>query len=285
MPETPAPLTGPPGRSILGGVMSIRPARVLLAVILAAWAGAAAANPAQLSYQVYFGGLKALGFQAELDLSGSTYRARLNGRTEGMTNWLFAYVAQAQSEGRVVGGQLQPQRHVVESTARGNRRDTRLTFQPDGSIDSVVLPPPEDDDREPVTPAQQRGALDPISAILNAAQGLATTGSCAQRLPVFDGRRRYDLEFSDGGHETLKASDYASFSGEATLCLFRYIRIAGYQKPGSTRWSNPRDVDRVYKVWLAPIAPGLPPLPVRIEAEGTFGDLIVHWIAPGRPQG
>ena len=256
---------------------------VLLA--LAAWSGAAAADPAPLAYQVYFGGLKAMALQAELDLSGAAYRAKLTAHTEGMIGWLFSYTADAQSEGGVVDGRLRPARHVVESVARGNQRDTTLTFRPDGTIDTVVEPPADADEREPVSAEQQRGTTDPISAVLTAARTLAATGSCTQRLAVFDGRRRYDLEFSDGGREVLQPSEYAAFSGEATLCLFRYIRIAGYQKPGSSRWSNPRDVERIYKVWLAPIVPGLPPLPVRVEAEGTFGTLLVHWIGPSRPQG
>lgn len=245
----------------------------------------AGAGTARLGYQVYFGGLKALAFKTELDVSEAGYQARLEARTEGMIGWVFDYVARARSEGAVVDGGLRPARHVVESTARGNRRDTRLTFLPDGTIDSVAEPPPEADERDPVTAEQQRGAIDPLSAVLLAARTLARQGSCAQRLAVYDGRRRYDLEFSDGGREVLKPSEYASFAGEATLCLFRYIRVAGYQKAGSNRWSNPRDTERVYKVWLGAIAPGLPPLPVRIEAEGTFGSLIVHWVDPARPQG
>ena len=171
------------------GVMALRPCRATAGaalLALAAWSGAAAADPAPLAYQVYFGGLKAMALQAELDLSGAAYRAKLTAHSEGMVGWLFSYTADARS---------------------------------------------------------------------------------------------------DGGREVLQPSEYAAFSGEATLCLFRYIRIAGYQKPGSSRWSNPRDVERTHKVWLAPIAPGLPPLPVRIEAEGTFGTLLVHWIGPARPQG
>src|SRR6185295_5353134 len=132
----------------------------LLIALLAAGAAIgvptlAGANPAQLGYQVYFGGIKALSFQAELDVSGAAYRAKLDARTEGMIAWVFEYTARAQTEGQVVGGALQPSRHVVESTARGNKRDTRLTFLPGGAIDSVVEPPPDADERDPVTAEQQ----------------------------------------------------------------------------------------------------------------------------------
>jgi hypothetical protein len=268
----------------------------VLAAALAAWlavAGvgpsradapsAALAGPASLAYQVYFGGLKALALQAEIGLSPEGYRVRLEARTEGIIDWLVDWSARAWSEGAIRAGVVQPARHVTESMLRGSRRDAALTFQPDGSIDAVVVPSAAADEREPVTPEQERGALDPISAVLIALRVMDARHSCDQRVAVFDGRRRYDLEFRDGGRDVLKPSEYSSFSGEATLCLFRYIRIAGYQKTG--RWNNPRDVDRVYRTWLAPVVPGLPPLPVRIEAEGAFGTVLVHLVATPRPQG
>jgi hypothetical protein len=240
--------------------------------------------PANLAYQLYFGGLKALALDVEIDLSSALYRVRLSAHTEGLIDWIVDWTAHSSSEGSVAGGALHPARHRTESILRGSRRDTTLAFQQDGSIDAAVEPPIDEDEREPVTAEQARGALDPISAVLIAARKVAAQGSCDQRVKVFDGRRRYDLAFSDGGPQVLQPTEYGSFSGPATLCLFRYIRIAGFQKPGG-RWSNPRDEDRVYRVWLAPIVAGLPPLPVRIEAEGTFGDLIVHLVEAGRRAG
>lgn len=266
----------------------------LLAAALAGWlAGAGAAHadappaaasgPASLAYEVYFGGLRALALQAEVRLSPDGYRVRLEARTQGIIDWLFGWTAQAWSEGAIRDGAVEAARHVSESLVRGSRRDVALTFHRDGSIDAAVVPSAADDEREPVTLEEARGALDPISAVLIATRAVGARHSCAQRLPVFDGRRRYDLAFSDGGPDVLKPSEYSSFSGAATLCLFRYIRVAGYQKAG--RWNNPRDRDRVYRAWVAPIVPGLPPLPVRIEVEGTFGTMLVHLIATTRPQG
>jgi hypothetical protein len=242
----------------------------------------AATAPASLVYQVYFGGLRALALHAEIGLSGDGYRVRLEAHTLGLIDWVTDWTVRASSEGAIRDGVVQPARHLTESMMRGSRRDAALTFHPDGSIDTVTVPSAADDEREPVTPEQERGALDPISAVLIATRVLAAQHSCDQRLPVFDGRRRYDLEFSDGGRDVLKATEYSSFSGEATVCLFRYIRVAGYQKAG--RWNNPRDHDRIYRTWLAPVVPGLPPLPVRIEAEGAFGTVLVHLVGIGRPQ-
>jgi hypothetical protein len=267
-----------------GGIVGLALAALVASGAAGPGRAAAPPAPASLAYQVYFGGLKALALEAEIDLSGvAAYRVRLNAQTQGIIDWLIGWTAHAWSEGTLVDASVRPARHVTTSTVRGTRRETSLTFRPDGAIEAVLEPPAEADEREPVSPEQERGALDPIAAVLIATRTLAATQSCDQRVPVFDGRRRYDLEFRDGGRDVLKPSEYSSFTGAATVCTFRYIRIAGYLKTG--RWNNPRDVDRVFRVWLAPVAPGLPPLPVRIEAEGAFGSVIVHLIGVGRPAG
>ena len=65
------------------------------------------------------------------------------------------------------------------------------------------------------------------------------------------------------------------------------VRHPGQVTQHSLRVS--RDHDRVYRTWLAPVVPGLPPLPVRIEAEGTYGTVLVHLTGTGsaaaRPKG
>jgi hypothetical protein len=265
-------------------------ARTLGALALAAGllapaaARADAAASARLGYQVYFGGLQALALQVDLGVSDTGYRVALHAHTEGVIDWLFGWTAQASSEGRLADGTPRPLRHDAESQWHGNHRSVALTFHDDGTVAAAVEPSAADDEREPVTPAQTTGTLDPISALLAATQALATQHSCAQHVKVFDGRRRFDLVFSDGGSALLKPTEYGSFSGAATVCRFRYVRVAGFQKPGG-RWGNPRDADSVYQVWLAPVLPGLPPVPVRIEVEGTFGSLIVHLVEAVRPAG
>jgi hypothetical protein len=265
---------------------AVRIAGLAACLAVAVTAPSRADEPVMLAYQVYFGGLKALALDATVDLAADRYRVRLDAHTEGFIDWLVGWTAEATSEGAIREAVVRPARHISRSVVHGTPRDVTLTFHTDGAIDAAVEPSAEADEREPVTSEQMRGALDPISAVLTAIRALGARArhSCAQRLPVFDGRRRFDLAFSDGGDARLASSPYGSFSGEATLCLFRYIRVAGYETSG--RWNNPHDRDRIYRVWLAPVVRGLPPIPVRIEAEGTFGLLIVHLVSVGgRPAG
>ena len=44
-------------------------------------------------------------------------------------------------------------------------------------------------------------------------------------VPVFDGRQRYDLVFTDGGRQTLSPESGQNFEGVATACnMTRYNR-------------------------------------------------------------
>ena len=91
--------------------------------------------------------------------------------------------------------------------------------------------PPPDRPVTPVTPAQMRGTVDQLAAYLALARHLAGRGSCALPLAVFDGRRRYDLSFTDLDPEILPG-----FAGPTRVCRMSRRRIAGFpvERGGTT---------------------------------------------------
>jgi hypothetical protein len=226
--------------------------------------GLPVAETAQLDYAVYFGAVETIAIETRLALSDVGYQISLRGHTTGMLDWLLDWRMDAETRGSLATG-LQPERHLAEVHQHGRLREVALRFAHDGAIDATVAPSPEADDREPVPPALRRGALDPMSAVLL----LARTG-CGRTVPVFDGRRRYDLEMADGGAVVLQPGEHGPYGGAARLCEFRFKPIAGYQKDGA------RDAARHYRGWLASALPGFPPVPVRVEAEGWFGFVAIE---------
>jgi hypothetical protein len=74
-------------------------------------------------------------------------------------------------------------------------------MQPMGVVRAEATPPPD----RPVTTAtaQMRGTVNQLTAYLALARHLGDHGSCALALVAFDGRRRYDLSFTDLDPETL----------------------------------------------------------------------------------
>lgn len=242
-------------------------------------APAAKAEPLKATYRVFVGGVTALDVDATLEVTGDRYRIAVSAVTGGTIGRLFTWKTESQSDGHRQGDDLRPASHRQSSQFRGEPRNVTLTYGPQGDVSATVTPPPETDDREPVPPALQRGTLDPLSAVLDLLIAVGASERCDRSLPVFDGRRRYDMMFTEVGRRIVDPSRYSVFSGVAQQCRVSYRPVAGYGKSGPTGrfWqrSNPADRPPV-DLWLAPLAAGYPPLPVRLETDSDFGSVVVH---------
>jgi hypothetical protein len=119
-----------------------------------------------------------------------------------------------------------------------------------------------------------------MTGLLRVSHAVARGGACAQRVPVFDGRRRYDLLFSDLGARELTPSDYSLYAGPAQLCRIRQERIGGFEV-------NADDKDRADEgtVWIAAVLPDTLPIPVRIEFQSSWGRSILHLVEIRAPSG
>lgn len=239
----------------------------------------AAADPVKATYRVFVGGVTALDVDATLDVTGDRYRIAMSAVTGGTIGRLFSWRSDSQSDGHVRGDDLRPESHRQTSQLRGEPRNVTLTYGPQGDVSTSVTPPAEKDDREPVPPDLQRGTLDPLTAALDLLFAVGANQGCDRSLPVFDGRRRYDMVFSEVGRRIVDPSRHSIFSGIAQQCRVTYKPVAGYARSssGGGFWqrSNPADRPPV-NLWLAPVAAGYPPLPVRLETDSDFGGVVVH---------
>jgi hypothetical protein len=75
----------------------------------------------------------------------------------------------------------------------------------------------------PLSEAEQRNVLDPMSAMLLpiAGKDALDRANCQRRLRIYDGRRRFDLQMSYEGVEN-------GATGEAVVCNTTYVPIAGH---------------------------------------------------------
>ncbi len=240
---------------------------------------AAAAEPVKASYRVFVGGITALDIDATLEMTGDRYRIAVTAVTGGTIGRLLTWRTASETDGSRRGTDLKPVSHRQTSQLRGEPRNVTLTYDPQGDVSASVSPPAADDGREPVPPALQRGTLDPLSAVLDLLIGLGASEGCDRSLPVFDGRRRYDMVFSEVGRRIVDPSRYSTFSGIALQCRVTYKPVAGYARSssGGRFWQRTDPADRPpVNIWLAPVAAGAPPLPVRLETDSDFGGVVVH---------
>jgi hypothetical protein len=240
-------------------------------------AEAAAARTVDLTYDVYLGGLHIFTLDVDMTLQPDRYRVTAEGGTQGMVGWLYGWQTRLAAEGLDRNGRIAPQRYDAVSNWQGNLRTVQLGFAEGGRYDLQQTPAPEPDpDIEGALPESlPEGIVDPLSLAVAASRALQENGRCDQTMPVFDGRRRYDLTLRHIDEATLPPNDYSIYHGPAVRCSFSMNRISGFRKS----WKSKRQPDASASaptIWVAAIRPDLPPVPVRYDGAIALGNIVIH---------
>jgi hypothetical protein len=160
----------------------------------------------------------------------SRYTAEMHFRTSGLAAVLWKSKIDASAEGRIgADGLLLPGVYTTQSLSRhGTQQWVRVVYGGKGGPVMTAVPP-YDLSRFPVTGAQKKGAVDPLTAISAIVGGMNGPADepCGRTLAVFDGRRRYDIAFSLVREEPLAATDRGA---KLRLCKAEYRHIAGIRQ-------------------------------------------------------
>lgn len=255
---------------------------LIAAAALAALAGPARAEvPVLASYTAYFSGFSVVTLDAALSLQADRYRMATLMRTTGL---LAAFVSGEQVtevEGTVRPGNalgLAPARYTMEGRWRDRPRRIAMTW-PAGRPEVLALIPANTEEREPVPPELQRGTVDTMTAVVALLRRVAETGRCEGDAALFDGRRRTEVAARTDGEETLHAHRWGMFAGPALKCSVEGRLVAGF-RTDEDRAEAGRP--RAASAWFARVAPDMPPIPVRIEAETGWGPVYIHLTRIGR---
>ena len=243
-----------------------RSALPVIAVLALVRSATAQDYSVDLGYEVRYGPLRVVSMELTSEVAGDRYRATTAFKTEGLYGLLFPWHAESESQGRREGALLQPCWHRADGVYRSERRTVAIDYQPDGAVDAHVTPPPEDKVRDAVPEALQRATVDPLTAGL-----LAVGAECQGRLPVFDGRRRYDLRLEELAPAMVPESSGALYEGSARRCRATVEARAGYWRDDPRKSGKPTTLD----FWIASPGEHLPGVPVYLELSGARGTLAV----------
>jgi len=234
-----------------------------------------------LDYEIDVVGLEALAATATIAGDPTRYNVEIQARTTGMIGWMFPWVIGVSSRGNIADGRLQPVLHEQTSNFQGKDRSVFLEYDGRGGfLTRRVVPDPHEDQRDDVPAELTRDTLDIISAVLAGLRTVDRTGSCSGRVPVFDGRRRFDLLYSDDGHERIDPHEILGYDGgDAVRCAIRVEPIAGYwrknQKKFFTHKVNGKDEVVPIEVEVARVGSAGIEVPVRVESVSPFGRLVL----------
>ena len=236
---------------------------------------APASRHLSLTYEIYAGGMHSFTFNVGLTLEPEGYRITAAGGTRGFANlfqkWDVTLAA--------MGERMRPERYAMVNSSQQPAKTMQLKFIEGGAF-SVTrnLPEPNDDTAEEAELPTQLPAniVDPMSAALVAAQQLAASGQCEQTLPVFDGKRRYDVTIRDMGSAEIPKSRIGIYDGTTVVCGVSIERISGFKKPRNNAAQWDKNKDEPPKIWLARVRADMPPVPVRFSAALALGSVVVH---------
>ena len=198
--------------------------------------GAGAEAPAltgsqlQMAMTLYAGGVTLGKVDLNATIRGDQYHAVSNLQTGGVVNAFWQSQIQATSTGTVAAKEFHPSLYDSFYTGRSDKKqEVSLTYDGSGPVRLYADPPYSTTGYE-VTPEQQKATFDPLSAItyLVSGVGAAADNPCAIVLPVFDGRRRYNVEITKI-KDTKVAMDNGLYKGNAVLCQLKYHQLAGFK--------------------------------------------------------
>ena len=203
---------------------------------------------------------------------GSKYTAAASGATAGLLRIFTGARGTGASRGSFSGDQTLPTSYVATiDWERGKVDDVRMALS-GGNVKDLLADPPlyPHPDRIPVSDADRRGVVDPMSSTINRVGGNGDPVSplaCGRKVPVFDGRVRYDLRSEFKRIEMVKAE--RGYQGPVVVCAVYFEPISGYvpERPVIKYLVALRDAE----VWLAPISGTRVLVPFRFSMPTPLG--------------
>ena len=206
-------------------------------------------------------------------ISGERYTTLANGKASGVLSVLVNGEGSVDARGNIVDGRPVAKFFTSKISDDEGNSELRMNFD-DGVVkDLIDQPPASTKDRVPVTEAHRRGVADPLSAMLIAAgDDPFSADHCNQVLPIFDGRRRYDLALSFKRID--KVALERSYSGRVLVCGVVLQPMAGYRADSAlVKYVGGR---RDMELWFAPIIGSPVIAPILVKMPTLLGTLEIE---------
>jgi hypothetical protein len=178
------------------------------------------------------------------------------------------------TRGTIKDGHPEPTNFTSKIVSNTETSDVTMALD-EGNVRELAATPPPSQDRVPVTAANRRGIIDPLTAVLFSAATAGETLSkdaCRRTLPIFDGHQRYDLKLAFKRMDQVTAQK--GYAGPVVVCSVGYEPIAGHRAsmPLVKYLSENRDMEMA----LAPIAGTRFLAPFRLSVVSMLANLTIE---------
>ncbi|WOF75282.1 DUF3108 domain-containing protein [Parvibaculaceae bacterium PLY_AMNH_Bact1] len=225
----------------------------------------------KVDYAIALGGFNLGTADVEANLGNGSYELDATVRTEGIADQFFETTFALESRGSFSGNRVKPARFISTYQDADSSRRVELTYPSRGAPVMAAEPAYGDGFGPHVQLNDILMTQDPISALLLPTRS-TTTSPCDRSLPLFDGRRRYDLQLREDGMTEVNGGENA-YSGPAMRCTVGMLPVAGYERKTLIKLLAREDSIRV---WLAPLEGGDIWIPVRMTLRTPFGGAVMR---------
>jgi uncharacterized protein DUF3108 len=226
-----------------------------------------------VGYTIAFLGIPFGHTQYDIHVGGNGYHTDSHFETSGIVSAFWQATIDATAVGQFTSTGISPAEYDSHYRRGGKPpRRVKLTYGHDG-MPVLFADPAYDANEYPVSDTEKKEGLDPLSAATSVLAGIRESASnpCGTMAAVFDGRRRYNIEFTYLRDEPVKLEN-GLFTGKAHLCQLHYNQIAGF-KPKILK--EGRELPPAF-AWLAEIPSASAPhghyiVPLKLWASTGFG--------------
>jgi hypothetical protein len=217
---------------------------------------AAEAWPGQVDavYKIHFSGLELGEFAFSSKVQQNAYATTSNAQISAMFG-AFEWKGQSRSSGVTADAGLKPASYAFNFKSQSKAGSIQMSFAGNAVTNIAAVPPIE---KKPgtieVKDIHLKDVLDPLSAVMALTRSttgrIAGVNPCARKVPIFDGKQRFDLVFSFKRNAPL--AEIGSKSGHsAFVCRVKYVPIAGYRMNEDMRQMQQASG---IEVWMVPLS-------------------------------
>jgi hypothetical protein len=236
-------------------------------------------------YEINFNGFTVGTFEFQAQAESESYTLTGNAHLSLLLG-AFSWAGETRSFGMIVNQAPKPASFTFDFKSNLRAGSTKLGFS-DGSVTNIMNLPPMVTSA-PIIPLREhhlKGVVDPLSAIMLLSRG-AAADPCDRRIPIFDGKERFDLLFSRKGEMRVTEQAPSGQPGVAHVCRVRYLPIAGHKIDGDSKFMAANDA---IEVALRPVPSANVFVPYQISiptmaGSATITSKRVEIVSPGKPQ-
>jgi hypothetical protein len=172
-----------------------------------------------INIEGYLSGFKVGESNISFEINNDKYTLIAKSNTSGITKFFYPWKQIIEAAGSINNFIIKPLIYKIKDIREDKETGfINIRYQNNYPIVESAFPDPSSDNRRKQVPRELiRNTLDPVNSILALGLLSANNNSCNHTINVFDGRRRFNLEYRK-----------IEQNKDELICKLKIIRIAGY---------------------------------------------------------